>query len=36
MNAGGNNLKSVLLVVGIVVIWFVLQKYILPRFGVST
>jgi hypothetical protein len=29
-------MKSVLLVIGIVVIWFVLQKYILPRFGVST
>ena len=29
-------MKSVLLVIGLVVIWFVLQKYILPRFGVST
>ena len=29
-------MKDILVMIGIVVIWVVLQKYILPRFGVST
>ncbi len=29
-------MKSVLLLIGFLVFWFVLQKYILPRFGVPT
>lgn len=29
-------MNDVLSLVGIFVIWIVLQKYILPRFGVST
>ncbi len=29
-------MKDLLLVLGIVAVWIVLQKYILPRFGVST
>jgi hypothetical protein len=33
---GGNDMKDLLLVLAIVAVWFVLQKYILPRLGVST
>jgi len=29
-------MKDVLVVLGIVVAWFALQKFILPAFGVST
>ncbi len=29
-------MKSVLLLIGFLVFWFVLQKYILPRLGVPT
>ena len=29
-------MKDVLLLIGFVVFWFVLQKYILPRLGVPT
>jgi hypothetical protein len=29
-------MKDMLMLVGILVFWVVLQKYILPRFGVST
>jgi hypothetical protein len=29
-------MKSVLLMIGFLVFWFVLQKYILPRLGVPT
>ena len=29
-------MKSVLLMIGFLVLWFVLQKYILPRLGVPT
>jgi len=29
-------MKGLLLVIGFMVFWFVLQKYILPRFGIST
>ena len=29
-------MKYILVMVGILVIWVVLQKYILPRFGVQT
>jgi hypothetical protein len=29
-------MKSLLLIVGVVVVWFLLQTVILPRFGVST
>jgi hypothetical protein len=29
-------MKDILVMVGILVIWVVLQKYILPRFGVQT
>jgi hypothetical protein len=36
VNAGGNNMKSVLLIIGFIIFWIVLQKYILPHFGVST
>lgn len=29
-------LSDILLVVGFVVVWFALQRYILPKFGVPT
>jgi hypothetical protein len=29
-------MENILLLIGIVAVWFVLQKYILPRFGIST
>jgi hypothetical protein len=29
-------MNDLLLLVGILVFWFVLQKYILPRLGIST
>lgn len=29
-------MKDVLIMIGIVAVWVVLQKYILPRFGVPT
>jgi hypothetical protein len=29
-------MKDVMIMIGILVFWVVLQKYILPRFGVST
>jgi F0F1-type ATP synthase membrane subunit b/b' len=29
-------MKNVLLLIGFLVFWFVLQKYILPRLGVPT
>jgi len=29
-------MKDLLLLIGFLLFWFVLQKYILPRFGVST
>ena len=29
-------MKDVLLLIGFVVIWYVLQKYLLPRLGVHT
>ncbi len=29
-------MKDILIMIGILVIWVVLQKYILPRFGVPT
>lgn len=29
-------MKDILLLIGFVVLWVVLQKYILPYFGVST
>jgi len=29
-------MKNILLLIVIVATWFVLQKYILPRFGIST
>jgi len=29
-------MNDLLLLVGVLVFWFVLQKYILPRFGIST
>ena len=29
-------MKDVMLLIGIIVFWIVLQKYILPRMGVST
>jgi hypothetical protein len=29
-------MNNILLIIGIVAVWFVLQKYILPRFGIST
>jgi len=29
-------MENILLLVGVVAAWFVLQKYILPRFGIST
>jgi hypothetical protein len=32
----GNIMKDLLLVVGIVVVWFALNAWVLPRFGVQT
>ncbi len=29
-------MKDIMVMIGILVFWVVLQKYILPRFGVST
>ena len=29
-------MEDMLLLLGIVVIWIVLQKYVLPRFGIQT
>jgi hypothetical protein len=29
-------MKDILLVVGVLVVWFVLNAWILPKFGVST
>jgi hypothetical protein len=29
-------MKDILIIVAIVVVWFVLNRYILPRFGVQT
>jgi hypothetical protein len=29
-------MKDLLMVIGIVVVWFVLNRYILPRLGVNT
>jgi hypothetical protein len=29
-------MKDVMILIGILLCWFVLQKYILPHFGVST
>jgi p-aminobenzoyl-glutamate transporter AbgT len=29
-------MKDVMILIGILLCWFVLQKYILPRLGVST
>jgi hypothetical protein len=29
-------MKDLLLLIGIVVFWIVLQKYVLPRLGIST
>ena len=29
-------MKDVLLLIGIVVIWFVINRYVLPRMGVQT
>jgi uncharacterized membrane protein len=29
-------MENIVLLIGIVAAWFVLQKYILPRFGIST
>ena len=34
--AGGDGMKDLLLFIGFLVFWVVLQKYILPRLGVST
>jgi hypothetical protein len=36
MNTRGNNMESLLFVVGFVALWIALQAWILPRFGVST
>jgi hypothetical protein len=33
---GGTGMKDILLLIGFLVFWIVLQKYILPRFGVPT
>jgi hypothetical protein len=29
-------MKELLMIVGVVVIWFLLQGYILPKFGIKT
>ena len=29
-------MKDLLLLIGILILWIVIQKYILPRFGVQT
>ena len=34
--ARGECMKDLLILVGVIVLWFVLQKYILPYFGVPT
>jgi hypothetical protein len=34
--SGGEEMNELLLLIGFLVIWVVLQKYILPRLGVST
>lgn len=36
LNIGGLEMKEMLIVIGMVVFWIVLQKYILPRLGVPT
>jgi hypothetical protein len=36
LTTGGNEMGEMLILTGILVGWVVLQKYILPRFGVST
>jgi hypothetical protein len=33
---GGTAMKDILLLAGFLLFWVVLQKYILPRFGIST
>lgn len=33
---GGETMRDLLILVGVVVFWIVLQKYILPRFGIET
>jgi len=33
---GGETMKDLLLLIGFLVFWVVLQKYILPRLGIST
>jgi flagellar biogenesis protein FliO len=32
----GANSMDILLLLGVIVLWFVLQAWILPKFGVST
>jgi hypothetical protein len=34
--AGGDTMKELLLLIGFLAFWIVLQKYILPRLGIST
>jgi hypothetical protein len=36
LSAGGYDMQDLLLLIGFLVFWIVLQKYILPRLGVST
>ena len=36
VNQRGEKMKDILIMLAIVAVWFVLQKYILPVFGVST
>lgn len=36
INSGVCAMKDVLILIGIIAVWVVLQKYILPRLGVPT
>jgi len=35
-NKEENNMKEILILVGLVAGWIVLMKYVLPKFGIST
>ena len=33
---GGTSVKEVLIMIGFIGVWFVLNRWVLPRFGVQT
>lgn len=33
---GGTSVKEILIVIGFIGVWFVLNRWVLPRFGVQT